>query len=310
MPPPTPTSFFCHSDTSDGRAIGDILASLFPWPGPPSERGPADRRPSGHRPEAISDQGPAQPGQGGLPVIRDYGAPSCAINATGGYKAQIAVAVLMGQALGVPVYYKHELFDEIIAFPPMPVALDFEAWMRISGLLWRLEQEPQPADELDDYPGDDETIESLVNREAIDGRDYLELSATGQIFHETFRERFRTHRDHVLAAGRPARPEEAATLRGLGSYARGTGAQGVPRAAHRRCPPCRAVRDLLQPSCAPPAREVLGRSPRGRRTVQRRQGPGQVPGRDPGHHRRVRWRPSRRRSTSGWHSGIDPRHDL
>ena len=71
----------------------------------------------------------------------------------------------MGQALGVPVYYKHELFDEIIAFPPMPVALDFEAWMRISGLLWSLEHEPQPADELADYPGDEETIESLVNRE-------------------------------------------------------------------------------------------------------------------------------------------------
>src|SRR5438093_1489422 len=73
-------------------------------------------------------------------IIRDHGASSCAINATGGYKAQIAIAVLMGQALGVPVYYKHERFDEIIAFPPMPVALDFEVWMRLSGLLFALER--------------------------------------------------------------------------------------------------------------------------------------------------------------------------
>ena len=36
----------------------------------------------------------------------------------------------------------------------------------------------------------DERFEPLVNREEIDGEDYLELSATGQIFHETFRSRF------------------------------------------------------------------------------------------------------------------------
>ena len=48
-------------------------------------------------------------------------------------------AVLLGQAIGVPVYYKHELFSEIIAFPPMPVALDFEVWMRASGMLFDLE---------------------------------------------------------------------------------------------------------------------------------------------------------------------------
>src|SRR5437773_1205753 len=69
-------------------------------------------------------------------VVRERSAAACALNATGGYKAQIAVAVLLGQALGVPVYYKHELFSEIIAFPPLPVALDFEVWMRASGMLY------------------------------------------------------------------------------------------------------------------------------------------------------------------------------
>ncbi len=52
-------------------------------------------------------------------------------------------------------------------------------------------------------PGDAETLESLVDRETVDGVDYLELSPTGQIFHETFRERFRTTRDQVLPPAVP-----------------------------------------------------------------------------------------------------------
>ena len=146
-------------------------------------------------------------------VIGQRSAAACAINATGGYKAQIAVAVLLGQAVGVPVYYKHEQFSEIIAFPPLPVALDYEIWMRASGMLFDLDG----SDELtpsrlyaDDW---DEKYESLVNRIEIDGDEYLELSPTGQIFHETFRERFRSDRDQILPPPalekRPPRLEQA-----------------------------------------------------------------------------------------------------
>ena len=98
----------------------------------------------------------------------------------------------MGQALDIPVYYKHERFDEIILFPPMPVALDFSLWERASGMFMVLSQhaacEPRNRFE-EDW---DERFEPLVNRVKIDGEDYLELSATGQIFHETFRSRFQT----------------------------------------------------------------------------------------------------------------------
>jgi hypothetical protein len=75
--------------------------------------------------------------------------------------------------------------------------------MRTSGLLFVLQNEPQPAALLDDYGTDAETIESLINREPVDGEDYIELSPTGQIFLETFRERFRSHRDEVLPAAVP-----------------------------------------------------------------------------------------------------------
>jgi putative CRISPR-associated protein (TIGR02619 family) len=189
--------FFLHSDTEDGHRIAAILKAYFS---------------SGHAPVetiAVSDLQDREPKRfrtKGLRtlakevcrVIRERTPAACAINATGGYKAQIAIAVLLGQAVGVPVFYKHELFSEIIAFPPMPVALDFEVWMRASGMLVSLEKatDPLPSDAFADEW--DERYESLVDHVEIDGTDYLELSPTGQIFHETFRERFRTSRDLVL----------------------------------------------------------------------------------------------------------------
>lgn len=46
----------------------------------------------------------------------------------------------------------------------------------------------------------DERIEPLVERVPINGKVYLELSPTGQIFHETFKGRFESIRDNVLPA--------------------------------------------------------------------------------------------------------------
>lgn len=62
-----------------------------------------------------------------------------AIDATGGYKAQIAIAVLIGQALNIPVYYKHERFNEIIDFPAMPISLDFDLLGENADILTALE---------------------------------------------------------------------------------------------------------------------------------------------------------------------------
>src|SRR5207237_5612422 len=71
-------------------------------------------------------------------TLREYGPEYCAINATGGYKAQIAIAVLLGQALQVPVYYLFERFPEIISFPPMPVSLDLDLWTEHADLFTAL----------------------------------------------------------------------------------------------------------------------------------------------------------------------------
>jgi hypothetical protein len=111
----------------------------------------------------------------------------------------------------------HEQFNGmIIAFPPMPVSLDFEVWMRFSGWLGVLEDDFVPRAEVE-ADGWDERCESLVEADRDgEGREVLTLSAAGQIFHETFRERFRSARDAVLP---PAAPPGSKRPPSLGDHA-------------------------------------------------------------------------------------------
>lgn len=187
-----------HSATPDGRNVGLILEQYFQTRGhAPVERIEVpdlqDEDAKRFRTHGLRNLVRSLCG-----AIRQRSAAACAINATGGYKAQIAVAVLVGQALGVPVYYKHEMFSEIIAFPPLPVAFDFDVWMQASGMLFDLDQTRQLTPSSLYAEDWDEKYESLIERVELDGQEYLELSPTGQIFHEMFRERFRSSSDQVL----------------------------------------------------------------------------------------------------------------
>lgn len=47
------------------------------------------------------------------------------INATGGFKAEIAYATLVGLLFDVPVYYIHEVFRDVIEMPPTPISWDY-----------------------------------------------------------------------------------------------------------------------------------------------------------------------------------------
>lgn len=115
-------AYLFHSDTADGRAIAAILAAVL-----------AAR---GHAPvEAVAvpglqDADPEQFRTHGLrnlarllaAKVREHGPGACAINATGGYKAQVAVAAQVGLLLDVPVYYLHERFGTVIEVPPVTAA--------------------------------------------------------------------------------------------------------------------------------------------------------------------------------------------
>ncbi len=187
-----------HSDTDDGRAIAEVLAAILAMKDYEARAVQVDEL-RDDDPRAFRTHGlrnlARQLGKG----IRDFGRDSVAINATGGYKAQIAVAVLIGQALGVPVYYKHERFSEIIAFPPMPVALDLDLWLKHADLFHVLNRRNIDPVRAADYDID-ERLEPLLERVEEGSDKWLDLSATGQIFHETFRDRFSRDKDRLLPA--------------------------------------------------------------------------------------------------------------
>lgn len=175
-----------YSDTGDGRMVAEVLREYYRLQGWKTEiypvRGLTDEDPRRFRTEGLRNLVRVM-GK----IIRDYGSSNCLINATGGYKAQIAVGVMLGQALGISVFYKHERFAEIISFPPLPFSLDFDLWQRYNHLFFALHRNDMvPERELLEDDEWDEKLESLVEREEIEGENYLALSPAGEIFHQTF----------------------------------------------------------------------------------------------------------------------------
>ncbi|MDW8301767.1 MAG: putative CRISPR-associated protein [Bacteroidia bacterium] len=121
-------------------------------------------------------------------LIQRFGNETIAIDATGGYKAQIAVAVLIGQALDIPVYYKHERFSEIIDFPPLPISLDYDILGRNSDILTDFERGKSYAkSELDNF---DEKLRVFLTEIEIDNEPVFELNAIGQLYLTSFRLRY------------------------------------------------------------------------------------------------------------------------
>jgi putative CRISPR-associated protein (TIGR02619 family) len=120
--------------------------------------------------------------------VQRFGENQVAIDATGGYKAQIAVAVLMGQALNIPVYYKHERFSEIIDFPPLPIAMDYDILGKNAGLLTEFEKGKTFAQS--EFDGLDEKLRVFLTEVEIDGEVLYELNAIGQLYLTAFRLRY------------------------------------------------------------------------------------------------------------------------
>lgn len=115
---------------------------------------------------------------------RDYMPETLAINATGGYKAQISFAGIIGQALDIPVYYMFEEFAEVIVLPAQPVSLDLTFWFEHYAFFEQLAQEQIVAksDLADLYEG--AYYDALVEEVEIDGKLHVTLTPVGQLFYE------------------------------------------------------------------------------------------------------------------------------
>ncbi|MBI5018178.1 MAG: putative CRISPR-associated protein [Deltaproteobacteria bacterium] len=230
-----------HSDSPEGRDAAVVLERYFRGLGHAVELREVEYL-TEEKPKVFKSKGLRNLVKGISRSVRERGTQSTGIDATGGYKAEAAVAALIGQALGVPVYYKHERFSEIIAIPPMPVSFDQGLWMRWSGILGALDRGDLVR--WRDVEADWEpSLEALVDRVALDHDEYIDLSPAGQIFHETFRGRLRGELDRMLP---PPVPEGQKTEPRLTDHSWGPAREPVLRWLRRvvaEVPYVRGVRD-------------------------------------------------------------------
>jgi putative CRISPR-associated protein (TIGR02619 family) len=198
---------FCLSETEQARGIGDVLAAYYKKKG---------HRVRTHVVSDLQDDDEDKFRRLGLvhlvqdigKIVRESGGPDfAAVNATGGYKAQIALAALIGQALGVSVYYKHERFRGIICMPPMPVTLDYEILGEYAELLDELEDKGVVA--LPNGYEIADRVQALLEIEPVDGVRCASLTAVGETFIEGYRVRYPAEK----TLPRDATPEERRGVR-------------------------------------------------------------------------------------------------
>ncbi len=182
--------FLFVSDTADGWKMGDVLTSYY------RARKDLDLKTSEFIAVAkLQDENPKDFKIHGLrnlvremgKIIQRYTSEHIVINATGGYKAQIAIAVVIGQTLSIPVLYRHERFSEIIDFPPMPVAFDYSLIGENSALLTDCGR--NKVFSLTEIGELDERLRVLLEEVDVDGEPLFELGAIGEIFLLGYRQR-------------------------------------------------------------------------------------------------------------------------
>lgn len=181
---------FLVSDTENGKIIGAVLKNYF------NNRRDIQLEAEYVVVEQLQDKVPADFKKYGLrnlvkelgKLVQLYGNSNVAIDATGGYKAQIAIAVMMGQALNIPVYYKHEQFPEIIDFPPMPVSLDYDLLGHNAD--WFTDLERGETLEVGNIDNVDPRLRVFITEIEIDGDVAYELNAIGQLYLTSFRLRY------------------------------------------------------------------------------------------------------------------------
>jgi putative CRISPR-associated protein (TIGR02619 family) len=107
-----------------------------------------------------------------------------AIAATGGFKAEIAIANLVGALLGAPVYYIYEQFEQLIKLEPLPVALEPD-WLRQgagNSLLQTLSKEScLPRESVSSLIKADGRLELLLEAVEEEGREIVALNVLGEL---------------------------------------------------------------------------------------------------------------------------------
>lgn len=189
---------FLVSDTPDGKFLGEVLRQYYGQKNNSyhfqkvevqSLKGLTDADSQLFRTEGLRNLVRAI-----SQVVQEVGSERIVINATGGYKAQISFAGMIGQALEIPVCYLFERFSEVIELPPQPISMDLTFWLENVDTFYVL-----ATDEAEDNPAQNEPrFATLVDEITIDGRRLIGLSPVGQLFHEMFRHRLNIQRPIIM----------------------------------------------------------------------------------------------------------------
>mgnify|MGYP000933249546 CR=1 FL=1 len=138
--------------------------------------------------------------------VRCRGKDRILINATGGYKAQISFAGMIGQALGVTVAYMHEKFSDIIILPPLLLNLDMNFYLLYAEEFFALNRGTSIPKEH--YLERDSRFESLIESLSNKGEIFNTLSVSGQLFYEKFTEIFSGEKEKLLPTSSHCASEE------------------------------------------------------------------------------------------------------
>ncbi|AGY58606.1 putative CRISPR-associated protein [Gloeobacter kilaueensis] len=192
-----------YSDTPDGENVGKLLQSYFD-----SSKELAFKEVSARPLKGLTDRDVRSFQNKGLlslvqeisELVRKYGLESVLINATGGYKAQISFAGMIGQAFDIPVFYLFENFSEIIELPPQPIALDLSLWLENYAAFEQIEEAEGELTFLEDLPLDiQQQVPALMfNLTPEGGKHFIELTAMGYLFHERCRLQFQRQETTLL----------------------------------------------------------------------------------------------------------------
>ena len=123
------------------------------------------------------------------------------INATGGFKAEIAYATLVGLLFDVPVYYIHEIFNEIIEMPPTPVGWDHTLIAENEEFFEWLSEEMRTSAEVAQRT---RALPHEVHLLLAEEEGYTFLSAAGEAFFESYRDRLARAQAVPVLLSRPA----------------------------------------------------------------------------------------------------------
>lgn len=196
---------FLVSDTEDGRKTGELLKLYYENSSNTLKFEKVEVRVlSGLRDDnikAFKQEGLKNLVKEISTEVRKFSPEAIAINATGGYKAQISFAGMIGQALEIPVYYLFEKFSEVIELPPQPVSLDLSFWLDNYVLFEKLENE-QTVEKSKFEPElnfESEYLQSLIDKDSIDNVDLVSLSAMGVLFNERSRLQFAKKETAILS---------------------------------------------------------------------------------------------------------------